>query len=68
MELKGKVALVTGAANRVGREIALALARKGATILLHFNHSKSAAEKTAGEIKALGVSCKLYSADLSQSS
>jgi len=37
MNLKGKTALVTGAAKRVGREIALGLARHGANVIVHYN-------------------------------
>lgn len=48
------VALVTGAAIRVGRAIALQLARDGFDIALHFNGSEDAAEQTAAEIEALG--------------
>ncbi|MGH7950200.1 MAG: 3-oxoacyl-ACP reductase FabG, partial [Candidatus Binataceae bacterium] len=40
MELKGKVALVTGAGRRVGRTIALALAERGASIAVHYRNSK----------------------------
>src|ERR1041384_347857 len=39
MELRGKTALVTGAAKRLGREIAVALARRGANIIVHYNTS-----------------------------
>ncbi len=65
MDIRGKTALVTGAAKRVGREIALHLARKGANIVLHYHRSKAEAEKTALEIRALGTECRLVSADLS---
>ncbi|OGW82622.1 MAG: hypothetical protein A3C47_02710 [Omnitrophica bacterium RIFCSPHIGHO2_02_FULL_51_18] len=65
MILKGKTALVTGAAKRVGKEIALELAKNGCHILLHYHTSESEAEKTSGEIKALGVRCEIFQADLS---
>ena len=58
---------MTGAAKRVGREIALTLARRGAHILLHYHSSEAEAQKTADEIRALGVSCDLVKADLSKS-
>ena len=67
MELHGKTALVTGAAKRVGRVIALHLARKGAEIVLHYRHSKEEALATQKEIKALGVHCHLVQADLTLS-
>ncbi len=64
MELAGKTALVTGAARRVGKAIALALASQGASIVIHYGGSKSAAAETAGEIEALGVSAWPVQADL----
>jgi NAD(P)-dependent dehydrogenase (short-subunit alcohol dehydrogenase family) len=68
MELKNKRALVTGGSKRVGRAIALALARKGASILLHYRSSAAEAKTTQAEIKALGVSCELVRADLAKPS
>lgn len=59
-------ALVTGAAQRLGREIALELARAGYDIALHYGRSEAEAEQTAAEIRQLGVSCVLGQADLSQ--
>ena len=67
MEIRGKTALVTGGAKRIGREIALSLAQKGAHIYLHYNTSRSEAEATASEIKSLGVECRLFQADLGKS-
>jgi pteridine reductase len=64
VEIKGKTALITGAAKRVGRIIALHLAEKGAGIILHYNHSKKEAEATRDEIKKFGVDCHLAQADL----
>ncbi|MBI4433091.1 MAG: SDR family oxidoreductase [Candidatus Omnitrophica bacterium] len=68
MQLRGKTALVTGGAKRVGRQIALKLAQKGVHILIHYNHSRSEAESTATEIHALGVKATLFQADLTQPS
>ncbi|MBI2094792.1 MAG: SDR family oxidoreductase [Candidatus Omnitrophica bacterium] len=65
MEIRGKNALVTGAAKRVGREIALAFAKKGANVLLHYRSSHQEALETAAAIRSLGVRCDLFSADLS---
>lgn len=64
MELAGKTALVTGAARRVGREIAIHLARAGADVLVHYHRSHDDAESTAAEIRALGRTCTTLSADL----
>jgi NAD(P)-dependent dehydrogenase (short-subunit alcohol dehydrogenase family) len=65
MKLKGKTALVTGAAKRVGREIALGLARRGANIVVHYNSSVADARATVTEIKALGVDAIAVKADQS---
>ncbi len=47
--LKGQVVLVTGAAKRVGRGIALRLAREGARVAIHYNGSADEARATAAE-------------------
>ncbi len=58
------LALVTGAAHRLGRAIALALARQGYAIGLHYHHSEAEAGETAREIEALGVPVLRLQADL----
>jgi len=58
------VALVTGGARRIGREIALELARQGFDIAMHFRGSREEAEDTALEIRALGRDVRLFEADL----
>ena len=47
--LKGKAILVTGAARRIGRAIAMRLAREGAEVLIHYHQSAEEAEQTARE-------------------
>ncbi|HEU5238264.1 MAG TPA: SDR family oxidoreductase [Pyrinomonadaceae bacterium] len=47
MEINGKVALITGSAKRVGREIALELARRGAQIAVHYRSDANAAREVA---------------------
>jgi pteridine reductase len=54
MEITGKVALVTGGARRLGRELALALARAGADIVVNYFRSADDAERTVADIVALG--------------
>jgi NAD(P)-dependent dehydrogenase (short-subunit alcohol dehydrogenase family) len=53
--LQSKVVLVTGAAKRIGREIALRLGREGARVAIHYNKSRAEAERTALECGAAGV-------------
>jgi pteridine reductase len=66
--LSGKVALVTGAAVRVGRSIAVALAGAGADIALHYLSSEAAAKETAAEIRSLARRCVALAADLADPS
>jgi pteridine reductase len=58
------LALVTGAARRLGRIFALTLARNGYDLILHYRRSAEQAEQTRAEIEALGVRAILASADL----
>jgi pteridine reductase len=60
-----RVALVTGGAVRLGKAIALDLARGGCEIALHYNSSHREAARTARQIEELGVRCRLFRADLS---
>jgi NAD(P)-dependent dehydrogenase (short-subunit alcohol dehydrogenase family) len=56
MNLKGKVAIVTGAASGIGRASALALARAGAAVVAA-DINGPGAERTADEIRAIDVGC-----------
>jgi pteridine reductase len=62
------LALVTGAAHRLGKAFVLALARNDYAILLHYRTSDVQAQNTASQIRALGVPVFLSRADLSQPS
>ncbi|MEE8277494.1 MAG: SDR family oxidoreductase [Thermoanaerobaculia bacterium] len=66
MDLKDCVALVTGAARRLGRGIALELARAGSHVVVHYRGSREQAERTAAEIRGLGVEAHLAQADLAR--
>jgi len=61
-----KTALITGAARRIGRAIALLLARQGYAIAIHFHHSRGDAESLVEEIAALGGKTALLQADLAR--
>lgn len=61
---ESKRALVTGAAIRVGRAMALDLAASGWDVAVHYNGSAAAAEEVAGEIRALGRRGVTVQADL----
>jgi 3-oxoacyl-[acyl-carrier protein] reductase len=54
MRLSGKVALVTGAQQGIGRAIAVALAREGADVAVNFLDDRQAGERVAGEVRGLG--------------
>jgi len=54
MEIEGKVAVVTGAAKRVGRSIALALAERGAELVIHYHTSDREAQEVLALIKKEG--------------
>jgi NAD(P)-dependent dehydrogenase (short-subunit alcohol dehydrogenase family) len=54
VELTGRTVLVTGAAVRLGRAIALALAEAGADVVVHARHSAAAAGTLCAEIRGLG--------------
>lgn len=59
-----KNALITGAARRIGREIALGLARDGWNVAVHYGHSRRDAEILTEEIAALGVLAVPLAAEL----
>src|SRR6185369_17868828 len=53
--LQGKAVLITGAAKRLGRASALALAQAGADVAITFNHSAREAQHTVIDVSSLGV-------------
>jgi 3-oxoacyl-[acyl-carrier protein] reductase len=65
MDLRGKVALVTGGSRGIGRQVALALAGRGADIALNFLRSESEADQAALAIEGLGSRCLKVRADVS---
>ncbi|MFW2543032.1 SDR family oxidoreductase [Primorskyibacter sp. 2E107] len=64
MTTAAKNALVTGAAKRLGRAMALYLAERGYDVAVHYAGSKDAAEDTVSEIRAMGRRAEAIQADL----
>ena len=62
--LEGRRALVTGASQRIGRALALALARAGAAVALHYRSDEAGARETAASIASMGSHAVLLQADL----
>ena len=63
-----RTVLITGAADRLGRAMALELAAAGWDIALHYHRSEAAAAETAREVAALGRRVALLRADLGDES
>ena len=61
-----QVALVTGAGKRIGRVIALTLARAGADVVVNYNRSRAEALSAVREIESLGVRAVAIRADISR--
>ena len=64
MELRGRIALVTGAGQRVGRAIALALAGRGMRVAVHYNASADGAKETVRQIESGGGKAVAFGSDL----
>jgi 3-oxoacyl-[acyl-carrier protein] reductase len=63
-ELTGQVALVTGGVRRIGRAIALTLARESAAIAVNAKSSRDEAAETVREIEALGATARVIMGDV----
>jgi NAD(P)-dependent dehydrogenase (short-subunit alcohol dehydrogenase family) len=61
--VKGKRVLVTGAGTGIGKGIALAFARSGASVALHYSHSASGAEEAVDEIRRTKGTAAAFAAD-----
>jgi NAD(P)-dependent dehydrogenase (short-subunit alcohol dehydrogenase family) len=66
LSLAGKNILITGAARRLGRQMALSIAQAGGNVIIHHGHSAAEAERTLEEIKSYGVEALIIKADLSE--
>jgi len=67
-EIKRSTALVTGAGKRIGRRLALDLARAGWCVAVHYHHSREAADQLVTEIAREGGHAMAFHADLSRES
>lgn len=63
-DLAGKTALVTGGAKRIGKAVALALAKRGVHVAIHYHASAEEADMTASQVRAEGVRAWAFSANL----
>ena len=65
-DLKGKVVLITGASTGIGAAAAVAFAKEGCKIAIHYNASGDAAQTVAAEVKAAGGQAALIQGDVTQ--
>jgi len=68
VDLSGKKVVITGGAKRIGRQLTLAAAQAGASVIIHYGHSAEEAEQLAGQIKRLGVDAQVFQADFADPS
>jgi 3-oxoacyl-[acyl-carrier protein] reductase len=66
LSLEGRVAIVTGAARGIGKAIALLLARRGAAVVVNYQHSAQAADQLVAEIYNDGGKALAFQADVSK--
>lgn len=66
MILEGQTALITGASRGIGRAIALAFARQGASIVVNYSGNQARAEETAAEIREMGREAFVCQGDVSK--
>lgn len=66
LPLAGKVALITGSSQGIGRAIALRLAQEGADIVINYRSNAGAAEEAKASVEAIGRRCIAVQADVSR--
>lgn len=65
MEKKNKIALITGGSRGLGRNMALAIAKKGLDVVITYNANKEAADQVVAELKATGQKAAAFQLDTS---
>jgi 3-oxoacyl-[acyl-carrier protein] reductase len=65
-DLKGKVAIVTGSATGIGASVALALARRGANVVVNYTKSEKEAQETSDTIRKIGAEVRLVQANVAR--
>jgi 3-oxoacyl-[acyl-carrier protein] reductase len=65
MEIKGKIAVVTGASRGIGRAVSILLSEKGAKVAVIYNSDSAKAEEVRRKILQRGGECKIYKCDVS---
>jgi NAD(P)-dependent dehydrogenase (short-subunit alcohol dehydrogenase family) len=65
MEKRNKIALITGGSRGLGRNMALAIARKGLDVIITYNANKEAADEVVAQIKSMGQNAATFQLDTS---
>jgi 3-oxoacyl-[acyl-carrier protein] reductase len=68
MKIRGKAAVVTGGGRGVGRATALALAKQGCSVLVHYRNSREGADAVVEAARALGVKAISFGGDVREDS
>jgi 3-oxoacyl-[acyl-carrier protein] reductase len=66
IDLKGKVAVITGASRGIGKATALLFAQAGCNVAVNYSNNEKAANEVASEAERFGVKAKPFRADVSQ--
>ncbi len=64
MEIKNKTALITGGAKRIGKEIALGLAKEGCNLVIHYNSSEKESDELIDQLRNLNIKAYKVKANL----